>query len=137
MSLSRLLLSIAIAAVTLACPSAQRRPEGEAKELRAESTEPLLLTASQALEIHVREGKVMEIIPGTQPGESARSRRIETLEDFRTVYAQAAGSPLPPEGPDGALQVNGWSGLECVRAGQACGRPPEGLPQVMVLIRFQ
>ena len=131
----RLLLPLALAAT--ACPSSPSKPDERTEELRADVAEPVLLTTSGALELHVRDGRILELVPAAAPGESPRMRQIRSLEDLRTVYAEATGNQLPDENPAGALQVNGWIGLECVRLGQVCGTPPDGAPRAMVLIRFQ
>lgn len=129
-------LPVLMALTFAACPSAAPRPDTRDHEVRVEAVEPVLLTASGALELHVRDGRILELLPAAAPGESARMRQIRTLEDLRTVYAEATGNELPAENPAGVLQVNGWIGLECVRLGQVCGTPPEGAPRAMILIRF-
>lgn len=131
------LMTLSFAALASACPSASPKPEERDQEVRVEGAEPVLLTTSGALELHVRDGRILELVPAAAPGESARMRQIRTLEDLRTVYAEATGNELPPENPAGVLQVNGWVGLECVRLGQVCGTPPDGAPRAMILIRFQ
>lgn len=136
-ALAPVLMTLSLATLASACPSAAPRPEARDQEVRVDVSEPVLLTTSGALELHVRDGRILEIVPAAAPGESARMRQIRTLEDLRTVYAEATGNALPSENPAGVLQVNGWVGLECVRLGQVCGTPPEGAPRAMILIRFE
>jgi hypothetical protein len=104
--------------------------------LRVDSEEPVLLTSSGALELHVRQGRIVEVVPAVETSEKRRERTILTLDELRASWQQAAGVPLPEEGP-GVIEVNGWSGLECVRKGQACGRQPDDAPRALVVIRLR
>jgi len=128
--------SLSIALVAAACASGERAGADGQPHVRVMSSEPVLLTSSGVLELHVRDGRVFELIPATEPGQAARTRQIERLDDLRTLYARTEGKELPAEDPTGAVQVNGWVGLECVRRGEACGRQPDGAPRAIVLIRF-
>ncbi|MFO0744277.1 MAG: hypothetical protein U1F43_01195 [Myxococcota bacterium] len=99
--------------------------------------EPVLLSASGAFEIHVRGGKVIEVVPATEPGGNAKTRVIGSMDELRTLYEESSGKPMPAEATPGVVQINGWRGLECLRAGRACGPSPEVAPQAMVILRFR
>ena len=103
--------------------------------LRADHDEPVLLARSGAFELHLVDGKVIEFVPTTEPGGHARLREIQDLGELKQLYANAGGTA--PSGNDEAVQINGWAGLECVRAGEACGPAPENTPRVMVLVRWR
>ncbi len=115
-----------------ACASAEQRPTASTQ------TDPddVLLTSSGALELHLRGGRVLEIEPATATREDTRIRQIKSLDELRASWQQVAAEPLPSSTPGGTVQVNGWVGLECVRLGKACGRPPDDAPRAMVVIRF-
>ena len=108
-----------------------------ADAVRAESDGPVLLTSSGALELHVRDGRIVEVVPATETSEGARARTIRTLDELRASWQQAAGAPLPEGDEAHAIELNGWSGLECVRRGHACGRQPDDAPRALVVIRLR
>lgn len=104
----------------------------------AETQEPVLLARSQAYELHVRNGRVVQVIPAMKPGDTATEREIRDAEELRRLYAEAGGEPLAATESDEAVNINGWAGLDCVREAKACGQAPEeGTPRVMVLLKFR
>jgi hypothetical protein len=130
-SLRSLAPLIAGAFLLLACASAPER------RLWAESAEPALVTQSGAFEIHVRGGKVVKVVPATEPGRSATVREIDDIAELRELYVDAVGEPLPEDAHSGRVELNGWLGLECVRQGHACGRAPEEVPRALIVLRFR
>lgn len=132
----RALLALAGALSLSTCATTASR--SEASRLWADGPrDPVLLSASGGLEIHIRDGKVLEVVPATEPGANERTRIIASLDELRTLYEETSGKPLPVEATPGVIQVNGWRGLECLRAGRACGPIPEVAPQAMVVLRFR
>lgn len=127
-----MLLGFATAASFIACAGAERDPSNESRD----APDDVLLTSSGALELHLRGGRVLEIEPATETREDARVRQIRSLDELRASWEQVAAEPLPSTTAGGTIQVNGWVGLECVRRGKACGRPPDDAPRAMVVIRF-
>lgn len=105
--------------------------------LHVDGDRPALLTSSGALELHVRDGRIIEVRPAVETPEGARERRLTTLDELRASWLEAVGTPLPEDHQHKALQLNGWVGLECVRAGRACGRQPDDAPRAMVIVRFE
>lgn len=105
--------------------------------LRADSEGPVLLTASGALELHVRDGRIVEVYPAVETREGRRERQIRTLDELRASWQAVTGEALPEEDPRGQIEVNGWSGLECVRRGECCGRAPDEPARALVKIRFR
>lgn len=105
--------------------------------LRADSEGPVLLTASGALELHVRDGRIVEVYPAVETREGKRERQIRTLDELRASWQSVTGEALPEEDPRGQLEINGWSGLECVRRGECCGRTPEEPARALVKIRIR
>lgn len=105
--------------------------------LRADSEGPVLLTTSGALELHVRDGRIVEVYPAVETREGKRERQIRTLDELRASWQSVTGEALPEEDPRGQIEVNGWSGLECVRRGESCGRAPDEPARALVKIRFR
>ncbi|HRE91512.1 MAG TPA: hypothetical protein PK095_20505 [Myxococcota bacterium] len=105
--------------------------------LRADSEGPVLLTASGALELHVRDGRIVEVYPAVETREGKRERQIRTLDELRASWQSVTGGALPEEDPRGQIEVNGWAGLECVRRGESCGRAPEEPARALVKIRIR
>ncbi len=120
-----------------ACASAPRSaptpmPPDESEDLVA------LLTSGDDSELHLRGEQVfvVELAPGGRA--KAPPRQLLTWQEFTEWYVRGGGDTLPDQHPDEGYEINGWSGLECVRAGQACGRAPEpgSAPLIRVKIRF-
>lgn len=115
-----------------ACATAGPKPP----RVWSESHEPVLLAHGGAFELHIRNGKVEQIIPASTPGGLTRVRVVDDIGELRQLYVDAVGTPLPEGGEGMPLEVNGWVGLECVRAGQACGPAPADAPRAMIVVRF-
>jgi len=104
----------------------------------ADTSEPVLLARSQAYELQVQNGRVVQVIPAAVAGEAATVREIRDAAELRRLYAEAGGEPPPTTSSDEAATFNGWAGLDCVRAGKACGQAPaDGTPRVLVLVKFK
>lgn len=128
-----LTLTLALALLALAsCATTTTRPG----EVRVDDPDAYLISTSGAFELHVRDGRVLEVEAATPTREDARTRQIRSLDDLRTAYERSTGQPLPPPTPGGSIQVNGWIGAECVRLGRICGQEPHDKPRVMLVIRF-
>ena len=123
------LLSTLCACSLLACATAPRR-------LWAEDDTAALLLHGETFELRVREGRVEQVLPATYPGDRARVREVEDVDELRFIYA-ATGHELRVRGAAREIEVNGWVGLACVRAGQVCGAAPTEPPRVMVVLRFE
>lgn len=126
---------LALGAAACASGSSDVRPVTHVWSDEAE--EPALLSASGAYELHVRDGRVVQVVPATEPGRAPSERVIDNYDELRRLYEGATGRPLPTEATPGVIQVNGWRGLECVRAAKACGPAPEVAPMSMVVLRFR
>ena len=123
--------SLAIGVGVGACAS--RPPSGGKKEA---ATPVALILATPRYELHLRDGRVYELVPGASAEDAPTLRPIDRAGDFRMLYERSTGQALPAAGPDGSIEVNGWANLECVRAGHACGTPPEGAPHAPVRLHF-
>ncbi len=115
----------------VACASAPER------RLWAETAEPALVSQTGAFEIHVRDGKVVQVVPATEPGRPATVREIDDIVELRDLYVRAGGEPLNEDPGTRTVELNGWLGLECVRKGHACGRAPEEVPRALIVLRFR
>lgn len=102
----------------------------------ASGREPLLIVTTPLVELHVKDGEVYEVVPA-RGDQREVIKKIGSFDDFRTLYEAATGEALPPR-DKGSVQVTGWLGLECVRAGRSCGAAPaEGAPRGLVSLRFE
>jgi len=126
------LIGLVFTASLAACASTERA----APDPTQTSPDDVLLTSSGGLELHLRGGRVLAVEPATATREDTRVRQIKSLDELRASWQQVAAEPLPRATPGGSVQVNGWIGLECVRLGKACGRPPDDAPRAIVVIRF-
>ena len=95
-----------------------------------------LILATPRYELHLRDGRVYELVPGATPEDAPTLRPIDHAGDFRTLYESSTGQALPAAGPDGSIEVNGWANLDCVRAGHACGIQPEAAPHAPIRLHF-
>jgi hypothetical protein len=127
-----ILLGLVLATSLAACASTERGADTPTQA----NPDDVLLTSSGGLELHLRGGRVLEVEPATATREDTRVRQLKSLDELRASWQQVAAEPLPRATPGGSVQVNGWVGLECVRLGKACGRPPDDAPRAMVVIRF-
>ena len=100
------------------------------------TTEPALLVQNDALELRVRDGRVFVVAAGV-PGQSARERLIDDPLELRHLYEDITGAAWSPLPDGGAIQINGWSGLTCLRPGESCGPAPEGAPRALIVVRFE
>lgn len=104
--------------------------------LWSDEPEPALLYHGSTFELRVREGRVEQVLLPTYPGEPTRVRTVNDIEELRRIY-DSTGTPLGPRAGERQIEVNGWVGLQCVRAGEACGAAPTDLPGVMLVLRFE
>ncbi len=118
-----------------ACASSQPAPTASEPRVWSESPEPVLLVLNPAFELHVRAGKVELLTPGANASADPTVRVIDDIEEVRRIYA-SNGLILTNE-RESAVSVDGWVGLECVRAGQACGTAPEPGSRALVVLRFR
>lgn len=114
-----------------ACSTAERRPA-----VTEPADEPVLIATGGPFEIHVRDGRVLRLVPSAS-GQPAMIKEVHTLDELRTLYETARGEPMPAARPGGGVALNGWAGLECVRKGNACGTAPEYVPSALVVIHFE
>jgi len=99
------------------------------------TTEPALLAQNDVLELRVHDGRVFAVA-AEMPGKPARERIIDDPLELQRLYEGITGAAWSPL-PDGAgITINGWSGLTCLRPGEACGTAPEGSPRAMIVVRF-
>ena len=122
--------ALVTAAMLAACAT---RP---ATSVHAGATPAALIIATPRYEVHLREGRVYELVPAETRDGSPTLRPIERAGEFRTLYEQATGHALPSAAADGSVEVNGWVNLACVRAAHACGKPPDGAPHAPVRLYF-
>jgi hypothetical protein len=107
-----------LASLVAACASSQA------------SGEPALLLATDAYELHLRDGRVYVLTDGAV-------RPIADYGELHTLYRRD-GAPLVPEAPAGeTATVLGWRDLACVRAAQTCGREPDAPARDMVRLRLR
>lgn len=123
-------VGLAVASGGCATTPSQPTPDANAQP-------DLLIVATDRYELHVRDGRVYELVPAPAADAPASVRPVEDLGEFRTLYEGGLGHPLPASEADGSVKVNGWSGLTCVRKGHACGAQPDGVPESAVRLRFQ
>lgn len=125
-----ILLTTTAFASLLGCATAPARPDESSSHALA------LIASTPLIELHVRDGEVYEVVPA-RGDQGELVKKIGSFDDFRTLYENATGESLPPR-DKGSVQVNGWLGLECVRAGRSCGQAPaEGAPRGLVSLRFE
>ncbi len=112
---------------------ATQAPAGREKE----TARPVaLILATPRYELHLRDGRVYELVFGSTAEDAPTLRPIDRAGDFRVLYERSTGQALPAAGPDGAIEVNGWANLDCVRAGHACGIQPEAAPHAPLRLHF-
>ena len=99
------------------------------------SEEPGLIAQTATYELHVRNGKLEQVIPN--PDGTSHVRVIDNEGEARQLYVDATGQPLPANRTGMPIEVNGWVGLECVRNAKACGAQPADAPRTMVVLKFQ
>ena len=117
----------ALAGVALVAwaPGCATAPHARAvAEARADLDQPALILATEAYELHLRDGRVWAVQPPDAHTAPA-FRQVETWEEFRRLYSVRAGETLPPVAPREGIDVNGWVNLTCVRDAEVCGRQPE------------
>jgi hypothetical protein len=100
------------------------------------ATPVALILATPRYELHLRAGRMYELLPGANPEDAPTLRPIDRAGDFRMLYERSTGQALPASGPDGSIVVNGWANLECVRAAHACGIQPEAAPHAPIRVYF-
>lgn len=118
-----------------ACASTPSTPAPSEPGVWSDTPEPVLLVLSPAFELHMRAGRVEMITPGANATADPTVRVIDDIEELRRIYA-SNGQPWVDE-RESEVAVNGWLGLECVRAGQACGTAPEAGSRALVVLRFR
>jgi len=133
MKTSTLVLGMAFGLTLAACPSTPRTPDDEAGA--AKDDDAVLVSGGGPFEIHVRAGRALQLIP-SPVGEPPIIKPIGTLDELRMLYETSRGEPMPQPRPGGGVTLNGWDGLECVRAGHACGPAPQSVPRALVVVRF-
>jgi len=117
-----------------ACASTPPAPAPTGPEVWSETPDPVLLVLTPAFELHVRSGKVEMVTPGVN-AEAPSVRVIDDIEELRRLYASNGLTWRDENAAE--VAVDGWVGLECVRAGQACGRAPEPGSRALVVLRFR
>lgn len=105
------------------------------RRVTSEETEPTLIAQTATYELHIRNGRVEQVVPN--PDGSARVRVVYSEGELRQLYVDATGKPLPDGGVGIPIEVNGWVGLECVRSAKTCGTQPADAPRSMIVLRFQ
>lgn len=100
----------------VACASAQRAPEADPEDVA-------LILSTDGYELHYRAGRVVMV--DERPGHVLGPHDVETYEEFKRLYEVKKAERLPPEQPSRGVEVNGWRGLDCVRAGGVCGPAAE------------
>lgn len=82
-----------------------------------------LVLVTDRYELQLRSGHLVMLTPVSQDVPAA-IRPVDSYGEFRELYEARAGDALPEQAPPGGVEVAGWRGLECVRAGHACGAEP-------------
>jgi hypothetical protein len=122
-------LPTVIAAILSGCASTAND-----RRMAIDNAEPTLIAQSATYELHVRNGRVEQVVPN--PDGTASVRVVDREGEFRQLYVDATGKPLPDGGVGIPIEVNGWVGLECVRDAKTCGTQPADAPRSMIVVRF-